>query len=447
MSGQDKPTEDSADSKALPELRLKAGFQGTKPSASSHQEAAPERTSQALTIDDMLAITKGRPSQPVQEESISQDVPVRPVAPPPAPPVSPPATPASPPAPPSPPPPPAFPAESTPLTLNSPPPAFAQPGPKLGGGFSANTPLGGTPGRFQFLQEFYETRPRVVQGVGALLVVGLVTLAVVGLLGMLQHPVKLRIESQPNAAEVFLGDELLGQTPLKIELTDLDEMPVLKLAGYETTEVPRPETIKPDKWNIVSAKLQGVSFPLDWSGLDEKTQIWWDGAETRPKSTATGTYKIKVKPPQQSSFVWSAKVPWKQGQAYPIGQAVAKEIAKRPVLKLSLSGVSQATVIVKDGPRFTHTLKLQKTASAVTLPGPGSYAVKVKSNAQHGSFEKTVEVQSGEKKGVQVALYRPRTQHRRVTNSRPIYSPRRSNPAPAYRPSGRSAGGIAPPAF
>jgi hypothetical protein len=425
MSADNESPEAPPDSKGLPEIRLKAGFERPSPSSPSEvQDSPPEPRSQALTIDEMLAISSGHRAQAAQEQPAPQ-------APPQVKQNS--VWPLSAPAPP----PPSFPADTSPMTLSNTPSPFGQP-----------KPINSGHHRFRILRDLYETRPRVVQGASAVLILAVIALTAVGILSVLRVPIKLRIESQPSAAKVYLGEELLGQTPLKLELANLDEMPVLKLAGYETTVVPRPQKLKQGKQNIVSATLKGVNFPLDWSGLTDETRIWWEGTEKRPKSTVAGKYKIKVKPGRQSSFVHSIAIPWNNGQAFSIGRALTEEINRRPVVKLSLDGVSKANVIVKDGPRFTHTLTLGKTDSAVTLPGPGTYAVKVKGTNEHGPFEKSIKVKAGDRKTVEVALYQPPPAATHTYQpQRSSYTPRRSHPTATYRPGGNGVGTIAPPAF
>lgn len=442
MSAENEAPDSPKPPGELPELKIKSGFKNpVKQNSRSSQSS--QSSGSALSIDEMLAIT-GKSSSSDTSVGASDSVPTEAPTPPPAPmPVSAPPAPVRPQE--MPPPPTPFPTNAEPMTLSA--PSMLPPEP-MGMGSTPNPnpfSLAEKKRGLSDLFDKFELSPKLLKGVaGAMaLVLGLLLVASLG--GFFNDPVKLLIKSKPSSAEVYLGDKLLGKTPLRTELSNLDEMPVLKLDGYETREVPKPKELKDGKVNKVFAKLQGVQFPLDWSGLPKDTRIWWEGAEGKPKSATAGEYKVKVKPKGQSSFIWTAAVLWNDGQAFNIGKSIDQELKKRPVIKLSISGAAKASVIVKDGPRFTQTVSLTKAGTGVILPGPGSYAVKVKGTNKYGAFSKDVKLKAGDRKSVKVALVAPQRRVAAPSQGRPRYNPR------PYRAPRRYHGGggatIAPPSF
>ncbi len=284
----------------------------------------------------------------------------------------------------------------------------------------------------------------------------LLVLAVWGVSSLFSSPTKVLIKTKPEGVSVYLGEEHLGDTPVEVELTNFKYMPVLTLDGYKTQPVPpiqEPEDGETGKVYVVMEKLP---FPLDWNGLPKNTRVWWEGSESKPDTTVAGAHEVKVKPPGQSSFVWSINTPWKKGESFAGGKAIAAEIKKRPVLKLTLSGAEKAEVIVKDGPRFTTTVSMKKGDSSVTLPAPGKYRVKVKATGAHSAFEQEVELKEGGKKSLAVALWQPVAAPSAAPASyssgggwsQPSYSQPRSAPPASYSGGGGGGGGrIAPPSF
>jgi hypothetical protein len=396
----------------------------------------PEREKGPMTFDEMLELTTRSP------QSASQQTPPptaeQPVAHP-TPPVEPPAI-IEHPAPPTTQPPSSF--DTAPITLGV-------PGAER---FEATSYPGFSPAPAPTnLSQLLSDKPDrswLKKGAAAVLGLFVVIALVLGIGSLFTGPIKVLIKSKPTGADVYLGEEHLGTTPLKVELPSLDEKPELRLDGYKPQSM--PEFKEPDSGEAgkVYVVLKKISFPLDWTALPKGTRVWWDGKESQPKTTVAGEHKVKVKPTDQSSFIWSLTIPWNNGEVYPIGSAMAKEIERRPVLKLSLSGTTKAEVIVKDGPRFTTTVSLTKTPSSVTLPGAGKYLVKVNSTNKHSSFKKEIVLKDGSKKSVDIALWQPRSAPAR-TYQRGSSAPSRprSNPRPTY--TGASGGGsrIAPPSF
>ena len=279
-------------------------------------------------------------------------------------------------------------------------------------------------------------------------------LLVWGISSLFSAPTKVLIKTKPEGVAVYLGEEHLGDTPVEVELPDLENLPVLELEGYKTQPVPAIQEPE-DGESKVYVVMEKLPFPLDWSGIPKDTRVWWEGSESKPETTVAGAHEVKVKPPGQSSFVWTVDTPWKNGEAFAVGKAVAAEVKKRPVLKLSLSGADKAEVIVKDGPRFTTTVSMKKGDSSVTLPGPGKYRVKVKATGAHSAFEQEVELKEGSKKSLAVALWQPVAAPAAAPASsysggwsQPSYSQPRSAPRASYSGGGGGgAGRIAPPSF
>lgn len=434
----DSPSPEGAG--GFPEVRLKAGYRNPVGSSAPADSGAAEETRRdgPLSFDEMLEFTRGAKSTPAP-------APARP-SPPPAPPApvyptpTPPAMPV--------PEPPAFAAismDSEPIALNVSPP----PPPPM-----HHIPEVRSPARLLAPQKS-SSPERLKQGGLALL--GFVTLVfiVLGVSSLFSGPTKVLIKSKPEGAAVYLGEEHLGDTPVEVEIHDLDHMPVLELEGYKTQPVPQfkePESGEPGKVYVV---LERLPFPLDWEGLPKGAKIWWEGAESKPKTTVAGPHDVKIKPTGQSSFVWSVDIPWKDGQAYPIGKAIASELKKRPTLKLTLSGTEKAEVIVKSGSRFTQKVSLKKGASTITLPEPGKYRVKVKATNSYAAFDQEVELKEGSRKSVDVALWQPVAAPASPSYSggggggwsQPSYSAPRSAPRASYSGGGGGGGRIAPPSF
>lgn len=442
MSNPEQPQEPKK-SVELPEIRLKPGYKKIAASMNPSEKNPPpkQERSSALSIDDMLAITGKASQAPSQPATAPTPPPAAAPPPPPAPPT--PAVPA--------PPPPSFnlPKETEPITV-APPPPIGDPEP-----FTLTAPQSfpprGSKNPLLALSEESRNQDRLKKGGLAVLALGLVVALVVGIGSFFSGPTLVLIKSKPSGASVYLQEELLGKTPLEVELHDLEDRPVLKMEGYKPGSVPelKAESGKAKTYVV----LEKVPFSLDWAGLPKGTRIWWEGTEKMPDSTVAGEQKIKVKPEGQSSFLWTLKIPWKQGETFSIGQKVAEEIKKRPVLKLSLEGTSKAKVIVKDGPRFTTTVSLGKTPSAITLPAPGKYLVKVNGTEQHASFKKEISLKEGARESLKVALWQARSAPAPVRGggggrswSRPAV--RRSySPPPSYSGGGGGGGQIAPPSF
>jgi len=459
-----KPTPDGTG--GFPEVRLKAGYKNpASPNAPADTASSEEpRRNGPLSFDEMLEFTRpGKPQSAPSAGQPSSTSPTMSTPPPPRPmpPVPPPAewakpTPATSSTPPSPvssapgPAPQSFgsmPTNSDPMVLNVAPP----PPPQM-------APLSDVRSPAALLASRQHSGERKKQAAMAAAGFVVLVLLVWGISSFFSTPTKVLIKTKPEGVAVYLGEEHLGDTPVEVEIPDLEYMPVLELDGYKTQPVPpiqEPESGEAGKVYVVMEKLP---FPLDWSGLPKDTRVWWDGSESKPDTTVAGAHEVKIKPPGQSSFVWSVNTPWKKGESFAIGKAIAAEVKKRPVLKLTLSGAQKADVIVKDGPRFTTTVSLKKGDSSVTLPGPGKYRVMVKATADHSAFEQQVELKEGSKKALAVALWQPVAAPAAAPASsysggsggwsQPSYSQPRSAPRASYSGGGGGgAGRIAPPSF
>lgn len=429
---QDQPPEQPKKPGELPEIRLKPGY---KWPSESRRSAEPSKSSESaqsssgsLSIDEMLEQVRSRRSedeaaaaeQP-KPEPIAQDVMVMHEPEPP--------TPSSFKS--------SFPEDSNPIVLEA----------------AAPPPPPANPLRLVPIEE--EPTPWLKIGGAVFLVFGLiVSMVIASRFFSKPPPTKVLIRSKPSKASVFLREEYLGVTPLVVEIEDPEVVPTLTLEGYETASMPPPvdsEDGGPKKAYVV---FQQLSFPLDWAGLPEGAQVWWEGSESKPESVVVGDYKLKVKPAGQTSFSWVLSVPWNEGKAFPVGRAVAKEVEKRPVLKLSLSGVSKADVIVKGGKQFSETVTLGNKPSSVTLPKAGKYLVKVNGNYSHGSFEKEVTVKEGANQSLKVALSKPAPASSSGnsgggwSNSGGYSQPRGYSRPPVYHGGGGGGPGrIAPPSF
>ena len=441
MTANAQPLEEPGRPTDLPELQLKPGFKRSDQSVISDTDGSsvPRSRTGPLTFDEMLAFTERSP-----EVAPPQSLPVEPAAPKPV--LSTDLTQEH-----------ALPVrrlptfDTAPITLESFPPvpihqvSFPSPA-----SFSGLSPRKGGKNPLSLLSS--EKREHAWFKKGAIVLMGL--LAVVFLLGgvgsFFTRPLKVMIKSKPSGASVHLGEERLGETPLEVELQGPDEKPVLSLDGFESKAIPDfsiPESGKAGKVYVV---LEKTPFPIDWTGLPKGTRVWWNGEEEgKTRSTVAGEHKIKVKPPGQSSFVWSATVQWNKGEAFHAGRGVAEEIRRRPILVLSLSGIDRAEVIVKDGPRFTTTVSLGQVAAAITLPGPGTYMVKVEGSHRNGLFQREIVLKEGSKKSVDIALWQAASAPARATYHPGSPSPSRPryNPPPSYPSSAGGRGRIAPPSF
>lgn len=435
----DKKPENSKKPAELPELRLKPGFRKSSASSDNNQAAQTQEPARngPLTFDEMLELTSKAPKAPPEQMSaapIKAAPPPKVASPPPPAPVPPPSARlteqavAAAPLPPS---------STHPLTLQDQRPSFHD--------FSPSPPPQNVLLQMAPKKPDYSWLKKV--GVGALgLIVALLTFAAIG---SLFGGTKVLVKSKPTGADVYLHEEHVGKTPLTLELSE--EMPVLKMEGYKPSKLPGFSTSDSGGKAKAYLVLEKAPLPVDWAGLPGGTRIWWNGAEGRPQSTTAGKHQVKVKPSGQSSFTWTANIPWNQGKSYPVGQVLAKELQKRPVLKLSLKGAAEANVIVKDGARFTTSVSLSKKTANLTLPHAGTYLIKVESTNRHRLFKEEVALKEGARESFEIALQRPRTAPAQPTyrpgNPAP-YRPRpRANPRPVYHGGGGGGGQIAPPAF
>ena len=63
-------------------------------------------------------------------------------------------------------------------------------------------------------------------------------LLVLGISSLFSSPTTVLIKTKPEGVAVYLGEEHLGDTPVEVELTSLENLPVLTLDGYKTQPVP-----------------------------------------------------------------------------------------------------------------------------------------------------------------------------------------------------------------
>ncbi len=418
-----------------PELRFKAGYQNPRhaPAKSkAPEEPPPEEKSNAMSIDDMLAATQRANLQPAPPQPAV-------TAPPPEPE-------------------PIVEIPEEPLIQES-VAVFVPTEDIVVDGVAPTFGPDALPGRPNYTPPPPEPKidPDQLKK-GLLIIAGLAILAFVpstlkSLYVRFMPAYEVTVKSEPRA-ELFDGTERVGRTPQTVKVRAGEDGYTLKVAGYKTQTVVFPEDMKSDQPNEVFATLEGEPVSLDWSGFPKGAQMWWEGKEVTPQSLSqapTGPHKLKVKPPEGAVVEWTITIPWHGSEVYPVGKAVSNELARRPQLKLTLSGAAQSSATVKNDSGFSQELKLDKGSPVhLALPGAGKYSIKASKDGL--SYQKSLTLKEGQKSSLAVALSAPSTSGGGYSggsggSGRYTPPPRRYSPPPRY--SGGSGGGtrIAPPSF
>lgn len=205
------------------------------------------------------------------------------------------------------------------------------------------------------------------------------------------------------------------------------------------------------------------SVELDWTGVPEGSKVFWQGAKTSLSelgSASAGKYDVKVFAPSRPVVRLSLDISEAQSGPVLVGQQVKEALVRQPVLTVSLAKAPGKAVQVRvrelgEGATFKAAAKLEGAAgSSIVLPKAGKYKVEVAETATHQAYGQTVTVDSGGKKGVQIALKAapPRVV---IAPAAPSYSQSSGYSEPAYYPppprsyGGGGGGGsrIAPPSF
>lgn len=432
----DRGAESLSSGNGYPELRFKPGYQNPRNApvqVTKPEEAPPQEESHAMSIEDMLAATQRANLQPAPSKPV--------VAPPPP--------------------------EPEPIVQLPEEPLLSEavatfvPTEDIVVDGAARTfgpdALPQKPPNYTPPREPRIDPDRLKKGIMLVAAVALLAVlpsALSGLYTRLMPTYELEVKSEPRA-ELFKGEERVGRTPQTIKVHAGEEGYTLRVAGYKTKPLLIPEELKPDQTNEVFATLEGEPVALDWNGFPQNTRIWWDKKELNPKDLSqapAGSHKVKVKTSNGMVLEWTINIPWHGSDVYPVGQAVSNELARRPQLKLTLSGASQTSATVKNDSGFSQQVKLDKGSPVhLALPGPGKYSIKASTDGLN--YQESLTLKEGQRSSLAVALTAP-------VSSGGGYSggtggggggytppPRSYSPPPSYSGGGGGGTRIAPPSF
>lgn len=191
--------------------------------------------------------------------------------------------------------------------------------------------------------------------------------------------IKLQITSEP-AADVYRGENLLGQTPLTVTRASNDDVLVLRQKGFED-EVVTFDGAAPDKVLEVHKKLTPAAVVLDWSGAPKGARLWWNGEEKTAEELAEsppGPFVLKVEPADGASVTLNLELS-PESSPLAMGPLIFAELAKRPRLNLSLAlpdvfATEELALTISRG-EWRREQNLTAAGGRVMLPQAGTYEV------------------------------------------------------------------------
>jgi hypothetical protein len=278
------------------------------------------------------------------------------------------------------------------------------------------------------------------------------------------------LTSEPKA-EVFLGQERLGETPMLMRAEQVGDGLTLQREGFEPQTFALDKPLSQNRVERRQVVLNVAPVALDWTGLPANSKVMWQGKPATTESLATampGTYSLKVTAPDRPAVTVSVVVP-APGSGAPArvvtpGQQVAAALSQQPALSVTIkTGKAKGaklplavSVSQKGGGKFSQTASLDgKAASKIVLPGPGTYQIKVPASPTHQAFSKTVTAKAGASQALEIALtpVPPKVAVAQAPSAGGGYAPEPVYyaPAPVYYSGGGGGGGgggrIAPPSF
>lgn len=231
-------------------------------------------------------------------------------------------------------------------------------------------------------------------------------------------PPRLVLSSEPPA-DVYRGEEHLGQTPLLLEADQVEGGLTLKKVGFQPQRFALEQGLSEDRIEKHRVLLEVAQAPLDWTGLPADSRVSWEGEERllgTLESALPGSYKLEVnfanRPPIAMTVTIASLEEGYDGSAVKVGELVQEELAKQPVVQLTLKSSKKqpklplaVSVAQSAGGKFQKTARLDgKEISKFVLPGPGSYEVKIPASATHQAYKKTVTLKEGAHQNLEIAL-------------------------------------------
>lgn len=235
-------------------------------------------------------------------------------------------------------------------------------------------------------------------------------------------PATFVLGSQPTA-EVYRGSDLLGRTPLVIEVSQLGSGLTLESPGYEEQSFTWKQDASANKVEKAMVILHAAPVSLDWARLPSEAKLIWNGVPTdmaRLVAALPGTYTLEVKVPKRPSVTTTVVVPAPGSQvtaALQVGAQVADLFANQPQLNVKLDASKlkkknialKAKVVSIDHPKgsrdFALTLDLKAGKNlSIALPQPGQYRVTIATSTDYLGYHALVDLKEKSSNDLAVVL-------------------------------------------